>query len=349
MEGAVYLADAWRFVVRGRAFVLVGALLAAIVAAVVVASSPKLFRAAALLTVVSERPSAEFSPPMLSSEGALRLLKSRPVMVETFRRAESRVGQASAQTSRLNPSLLTSRRGEVGNASLLELTVESPSAEEAHAVANAWAEVYLELDLRQSRMAAMRTGFHELLSEEQKALDKMDTVRLRLGSLESELAKVPPTLTLRSRLTDRELLEGAKDGVLVTQEPNPLYNQLASDVAAIRGDLAGNELALARVVAARKALKDRLDQLQAATAVGRDDSLNTLVAEPVLGALLPEYGSAQLLSSAVAPRHPEPRHALAKIVLATLGGAILGLLLAALREAVSVLPPAGGGAGSARA
>lgn len=341
MEGAVYLADAWRFVQRSRVWMLVAAVIAALVAAVVVAFSPTMYRSSALLTVVSERPGAEFSPPMLSSEGYLKLLKSRPVTIETFRRAETSSPGVSPQTSRLTPNLLSSRRGEIGNASLLELLVESPDPEAASALANAWAAVYLELDLRQSRTAAMRSTYHRLLAEEQKARDRVQGARFRQEALEARLATTPPLLSLTSRLSDRELLGSGGQSAptsIVSQEVNPFHLQLMTELANTETEVSALERQVKGLTDSRVALKAQLDVLSSTEVPGADAPPPAVLSAPIEGLALPEYGSVQLVSLAAPSKIPEPKRALAKVLLAALGGAILGLLIAALRDAVQALP-----------
>lgn len=342
-EGALYVADGLRFIRRNLAWTLGGALAAAVVALVVVVASPPVYQAAALLTLGGDQLAGEPSPPQLSAEGYLRLLQSRPVVAETYRRLEERglIKDMEVAGASFSSDLLPLRRGEQGNTSLLELVAEADSAEVASAAANTWAGVFLEVELRQVQSSAMQGAYQVLLAERVRQRDRLAILRERLAQLQSRLKATQPTITLRSRLTDRELLldgaaAGAGSPVIVSQQVNPLYNDLSGQVATTSAEAEAVARQAEELGKTARALKERIDRSRERVARGEPTEA---APEPLPGVAVPAYGSAQLVSSAVPPLQPVARRLLAKVLLAAVGGAILGLLIAALRETVRTLPP----------
>lgn len=342
-EGALYVADGLRFIRRNLSWTLGGALALGILAAVVVLVSPPVYQAAALLTLGGEQVAGEPAPPQLSAEGYLRLLQSRPVVAETYHRLEERGVAKDLEDTRpeLSSDLLPLRRGEQGNTSLLELVAEADTAAVASAAANTWAEVFLEVELRQVQSSAMQGAYQALLAERVRQRDRQSILRERLAQLQSRLKATQPMITLKSRLTDRELLlDGASAGagspVIVSQQVNPLYNDIAGQVATTSAEAEAVARQADELGKTARALKERIDRSRERVAKGEPTEA---ALEPLPGVAVPAYGSAQLVSSAVPPLAPVARRLAAKVLLAAIGGAILGLLIAALRETVRTQPP----------
>ncbi len=342
-EGALYVADGLRFLRRNLWWTVVGGLAMAVLAAVVVITSPTLYQAAALLTLGGDQLAGEPAPPQLSAEGYQRLLQSRPVVAETYSRLEERRVIPDAETAQLTLSseLLTSRRGELGNTSLLELVAEAESPEVASAAANLWAEVFLEVELAQVQSSGMQGAYHALLADRVKQKDRLSIARERLSQLQARLQKTPPKITLISRLSDRELLLGdsvaqGRSPTIESQQVNPLHNDLFNQVSTIAAEVEAVARQVEELGKTAKALKERIDRNRRLIASGEPPDV---ALEPLPGVAVPAYGIAQLVSPAVPPQLPMPRRLAAKVLLAAVGGAILGLLIAALRETVRNLPP----------
>ncbi len=334
---SVLWADVLRFVRRHWAWMVVPAVLAGLVAAGWSLRTPPTYEAAALLTVGGERPVGEFDVPLLPGEGYLRMLRSRPVLSETRRRLAQAEGGRDGEPAELDlePRLMVSRRGELGNTSLLELVARAASPQEASATANAWAEAFLSQDLLQVQLAALEAGYHELSGQQMKAKDRYDRTRDRLQGLRSQLASTPETLTLRSRLGDQEILAnkaqgGVEGSLIVSQQLNPVHGEIAAQAAAAEAEVGALAAQLAELASSRETLAREI-------AAHRQPGLepSPLALEPVPGLLLPAYGSAQLVAAAQPPVAPLPRRAAARILLAAIGGAILGFLIAAVRAVLA--------------
>ncbi len=342
-EGALYVADGVQFVRRNLAWALAGGLAGAVLAVAVVFSTPTLYQAAALLTLGGDQLAGGPAPPQLSSEGYLRLLQSRPVVAETYKRLEERgvIKNSEAAGVSFSSDLLPLRRGEQGNTSLLELVAEAGSAELASTAANLWAEVFLEVELRQVQSSSMQGAYQALLAERVRQRERLSILRERLAQLQSRLKATSQTITLKSRLSDRELLldgdeAGAGSPVITSQQVNPVYNDLANQVATTSADVEAVARQVEELGKTARALKERIDRNRERIARGEPTESSP---EPLPGVAVPAYGSAQLVSSAVPPREAVPRRLPAKLLLAAVGGAILALLIAALRETVRTLPP----------
>lgn len=338
-EGALVLTDAVRFARRNWVWVAVLGAVAALLALVSVVLEAPRYRAAALLMVGGEKPNAEFVPPLLPTEGYLRLLDSRGVMAEALRQLESsEEGKGvAAEDLDFEAELSTSRRGELGNSTLIELRSEAGTAPRAAAAANAWAAAFLETEYRQVLQFAMQTALQGLLSEQQKARDKLERSEDRLRQLSARLAETRSTLKVKSRLSDREILHGeaGSGAVLESEALNPLFSDLSTQAATIEAEVGALRSQTSELEATRLSLTQKLAELEAGIAArSAKPELRTLVAD-LPGVVLPVYGSARLVSAAVEPLRAEPSRGAARVVIAFLGGALLGLLAAAVREALS--------------
>ena len=335
-EGALILADALRFLHRnGRLIVLLG-VAAALAALLLVAREGQTYRAAALLMVGGERPNADFLPPLLPADGYLRLLESRPVMSATLRRVTGSGGSAEAEGLAFDAELLTSRRGELGNSTLIELTAEAPTAAAAAEAANAWATVFLETEYRQVLQFAMQTALYGLDAESQKSRDKLERMQDRAAQLTTRLAETRATLKVRSRLSEREVLSGAAaaGAVLETEELNPLYSDLMTQLATAEAEIGALRAQVEEFAASRSSLAEELKKLETSLAAAAAQLPQAVVSLSLPGVVLPAYGSARLVSAAVEPLRPESARGVVRVFLAFLGGVLVGILAAAVREGI---------------
>jgi sulfate adenylyltransferase len=195
------------------------------------------YRAAALLVVSEPSPPQSFRLPMLPVEGYVRLLSSRPLLRQAARRlADQGVVPPDAYlpADRLTVRPVEVRRGEPGTASMLDVQATGASREEAAAVANACAETLIAIDAWSARRAALERTRLDLEDTRLRLLERQARLAERLEASRRQLAEIPPLLTVRSRVTDTELLAraaGTPDGpgsAVMSQEANPLYTELAA-------------------------------------------------------------------------------------------------------------------------
>lgn len=148
-EGDPRLAEMVRFVRRHWIFIVCGALATAIAVILgVLLLVPPRYRASATLIVVPPGFASDLKPPALSLQGYQRLLESGGVLDETTRKLTEQgllePGRALAIGRTLETRIYVSRRSEeTPLAPIIEAVAVSRSAEEAAAIANAWAEAFL--------------------------------------------------------------------------------------------------------------------------------------------------------------------------------------------------------------
>jgi|GEM_PF-1389497 len=175
--------DVRAWILRHGLIVLALAILGALGASIYTSSTQSAtYRASAILAIVPPKFSSELLPSTLTVQGYQELLESDAVLAET----EARLVEQGllADGAQLKPSQVKSkifvsqRREETSLAPLIRLEVRSPSAERAAAIANTWAEVFL--DRVQDLMFGSISTTVQLIEEQYpKARD-------RLNSLEDE-------------------------------------------------------------------------------------------------------------------------------------------------------------------
>jgi uncharacterized protein involved in exopolysaccharide biosynthesis len=263
------------------------------------------------------------------------------------------------------------------------------------------------LEARATQLASLRESLADMQGEQSRVGVQRAETQHRLEAAKARLEQTPQLLLTRKAMSDeaiwREVAQQApkvdwnaiRSRVLVSEEANPVYADLASELARLEVDLSAlapreaqlasqfdelaasiraEEVALARDEAEAAKIQETrdsglvslLDRQTAEMAVrGRerdrelaaiqDEEKNALSAlDRTLAARSDRYNSLSKLHNqailtkaqsaledvrvaapAVAPHRAEPRRIAAKVGVATMIGAILGVLLAIVREARS--------------
>jgi len=321
------------------------------------------YRARASLIIRQMRGDQSLATLVLPADGYLQLARSRQVLGELRRTLEAQ-GVASAEVivndGHLEARLIRPERWEPGNVLLLELEATSADPDEAARIANAWAEVLIEVDDRILRVAALEQVEVELGDFYDRILERQVFLQEEVALLRQQMEAIPPLLSLQTRISDRELLSGtAATGAaaLTSQQPNPLYNELAAK-------LTTDEIELTKLEPQRERLGRDLEVVRqefAMRGITRKSAMGAAYPPPPAAATTGEAGlqgvpsaeqmglqvkralsvrgGTRLLEVAVRPTAPRPRHAFFRILAAVLGGAILGFLIAAGREALRPAVP----------
>jgi len=321
------------------------------------------YRARASLIIRQMRGDQSLATLVLPADGYLQLARSRQVLGELRRTLEAQ-GVASAEVivndGHLAARLIRPERWEPGNVLLLELEATSADPDEAARIANAWAEVLIEVDDRILRVAALEQVEVELGDYYDRILERQVFLQEEVALLRQQMEAIPPLLSLQTRISDRELLSGtAATGAaaLTSQQPNPLYNELAAK-------LTTDEIELTKLEPQRERLGRDLEVVRqefAMRGITRKSAMGAAYPPPPAAATTGEAGlqgvpsaeqmglqvkralsvrgGTRLLEVAVRPTAPRPRHAFFRILAAVLGGAILGFLIAAGREALRPAVP----------
>ncbi|HRC84404.1 MAG TPA: hypothetical protein PK413_02200 [Thermoanaerobaculia bacterium] len=350
-DGARELVAFLRFLRKRAPWILGAALLLGAVTFAFVATRPEVYETSALLTVgvgAEPRP-GQFTAPVLSADGYLRLLASRAVQARTHQTLEQakQLPEGSPQELDLEAKVLATRRGELGNTAMLELTARAADGETAAALANTWARTLIATDLSEVRRAALKDAVANLQGEILKTRDKLHRDHDKLAALETQLAGMSPVTVLRSRLTEAQwLAESARAepgkpslGAIEGQQLNPVYSQLSEEANSTRVEIATLGPQLAEQEASLALATDLLGRLEAGAEgdaelwKGAEQALagNANIALPVLGGV-------QVSSPAIVPRHPRIERPWGKAALAALGGVILSVLVAALAELAREVP-----------
>ncbi|HEX4954122.1 MAG TPA: hypothetical protein VF017_12090 [Thermoanaerobaculia bacterium] len=331
-----------RLLRRSLPLVLGFAAVTAAGAAVMAASGRPVYEAAALLTLGGDRSSSGFTPPVLSADGILRLLRSRTILAATKTALEAE-GASPGASLDVEAELLASRRGELGNTSLLELTARAVSGEEAARIANTWAAVFTASELADVQRAALRDALDALQVEAIKSRDRHARAQDRVTSLARQLETIPATLTLKSRLTEAQwLAESSRTGAATPalgtvegQQVNPLHTQVGAELRTAQAEADSLGPQVAELEASLAEARRLLARLDAGEVLEVDLGVLARTA-PRLA--LPVVGTVQRVQAAVAPRQPQPRAVGSKAALAGVGGAILGFFAAALLELARGMP-----------
>jgi capsular polysaccharide biosynthesis protein len=146
---------------------------------------PRSFEASSMLVVVTPKITSDLKPASLTVQGYQKLLESDAVIEETRRHLVEKGVLSPKDTFRLKDDLETrifvSRYSEnVMLAPMVQLIVRRPSAEQATAAANAWAEVFL---VRARELMAISTASQVQFIDEQflrsgERLSKRESERL---------------------------------------------------------------------------------------------------------------------------------------------------------------------------
>jgi capsular polysaccharide biosynthesis protein len=149
-EGDISFSDIIAFFHRNYILIFGTALGCGLLTAVIViAFVPHSYEASAVLAIVPPRYSSELKPSTLTVKGYQTLLESDAVIAETKRRMVEKGVVKSEDTLKLGETLETrifvSRlREEINLAPMLQIVARGDTAEHAAAIANTWAQVFLE-------------------------------------------------------------------------------------------------------------------------------------------------------------------------------------------------------------
>src|SRR5206468_2086424 len=143
-------------------------------------SVPRTYEASATLVIVSPQFSSEFKPPTLTVQGYQKLLESDAVLAETKKRLLQQSVLAEGDTLQLRGNVEThifvSAQSEATSlAPMLQTVARGKTAEQAAAIANTWAQVFLE---RTHELMAGTTSAAVQFIDEQYPQARADVARL---------------------------------------------------------------------------------------------------------------------------------------------------------------------------
>jgi uncharacterized protein involved in exopolysaccharide biosynthesis len=148
-ERGIRLTEVVRFLRRNWALIALPALAAALLTvAVVLLLVPPSYEASAVLLITEPRFTSELKPPILSVQAYQNLLESDAVIAETKRRLVEekkwRQNDPLRREHEIETKIFVSRRAEETSlAPMIQLVATGRTPEQAAAIANTWAEVFL--------------------------------------------------------------------------------------------------------------------------------------------------------------------------------------------------------------
>lgn len=306
----------------------------------------------------------------LPARGYLLLAKAPDTLLR-LRQILTRSTAADApdfSRSDLSASLVLPERWEGRGSFLVQLQGRASSADRVATIVNAWAEALIEVDSRLAVTSALETANRELVEDLGALATRRTRLEAQLEILRKEREKIPAILTLRtSSLRSQGGITGSAERpeALLSEEPNPVYVDLTSKMTSL-------QLALATLATDKEGtendlqlVRDRLRTVDTLSASGfeppesetssassadsppkpgeparTDDQAQTQVRplSPPFGALTRRALAAEspihLIEPAAVPPRVQPTHRVPKILAATVGGAILGFLIAVGRSAL---------------
>jgi uncharacterized protein involved in exopolysaccharide biosynthesis len=181
--------DVWGFVLsvwNARRFILVATIAAAIFGAVVSLLLPKSYEAIATVFVTPPAFASQLTPPALSVEAYERLARSDYIRNELTRklRTQGLLGEAE-EISKLDVLIYSSHEPQKPYLPLLGLVGTANNPAKAQAIANAWADIFVQ---EGKKLAAVgKSGSVDfILSEFPKTRDTLHQAERRLGEAESQ-------------------------------------------------------------------------------------------------------------------------------------------------------------------
>lgn len=295
--------------------------------------------------------------PILPMDGYLRLLMSRPVLQAAQQAVVAqgfKLAEGGVDVSDLTARPVEVRRGELGTTAMIEVSVKHSSAEVAAAYVNAWARSLVAADGVSALHAALQRVLFDLGGERLQHRDRQVFLEARIAAAERDLAGMPRTIPILSRVEDPVLLEGRREGernpeTIATQESNALYVDLGSKLTEYRLEFANVTREVEVVDQDEAAVLRALGQLEEIKKIGvppaeggrtlRAGSLGAVIGgiidpgdNPLLARVLALRGAVSVMREAEVPARPVPGRSGLQTLLGSLGGAILGALAAFLRE-----------------
>lgn len=286
------------------------------------------FEASAILVVVPPRFTSELSPPTYSIQAYRELLSSDAVIAETAARLEERGfypdDRGLLLARQLDVTIFTSRRSEDKLlAPMLRLRARASSGERASALANTWADVFLErihelalgttsgtVDFIDGQFPVARerlveiehTGLAQSIDFERRRIAVLRRWQERLGAARMEAARETAEYEVETQrllsLFDIEHRLAARDASLAALRE--LYTELESEVARVDDRREARQLEEA-------ALEEVLAETPETFAVRKvisDDALWQAVLDDADGTGLPAaVGERVLVSEEVNPVH----------------------------------------------
>lgn len=150
IDHGITLGEAIRFLIHHWAYMVVPALAAAIITfLVVLLFVPRTYESSAVLVIAEPRFASQLKPPALSVQAYQNLLESDAVIAETKNRLQlkGQLGKSDPlrRGDELETKIFVSRRAEETSlAPLIQLVATGRTPEQAAAIANTWAAVFLE-------------------------------------------------------------------------------------------------------------------------------------------------------------------------------------------------------------
>lgn len=354
---AAALEDPLGFLRRALPWMLVPALLFGALAAIHawVLSEP-VYSARSMVVVRQER-TQEDDKMVLPIQGYLQAAHS-PRLLRDVRKQLTEEGM-DASSGQLGPNKFKSRfirpdRWESGNVVMLELEVRAEDPEMAARAADLWAESFIAFDDRLSQTSALSRVESELSESYDRILERLDVLGRELETLGTRRDELPQFLELRTTISNRELLQGAAGGNLISQQPNPLYGKLTERMMETEMEL--SKLEDQRVQTARdlEVLRNGLtlagggrsepiaaqpdpppSLMEGKIVLNSEGAVELGQAEAGLRVrrVLAIRGNSRLFDTASVPARPESGRGLLQVLAAMIAGAILGFLAAVAREA----------------
>lgn len=291
-------------------------------------TAKQIYEASAILVVVPPRFVSELSPPTYTIQGYREFLDSDAVIAETAGRLAERGfypdDRGLLLARQLDSTIFTSRRSEETLlAPMLRLRARSSSGDRAAALANTWAEVFLErihalalgttsetvqfiddqFPVARERLGEIEnTGLAQAIDFERRRIAVLRRWQERLGRTRAEAAREKAELEVETQrllsLFDIEHRLAARNASLVALRD--LYAELQSEVARVGDRREAKQLeeaALAEVLAATPATL-------AVRKVISDDALWQAVLDSGNGTGMPAaVGERVLVSEEVNPVH----------------------------------------------
>jgi uncharacterized protein involved in exopolysaccharide biosynthesis len=188
-SGEISLADIVQFFRRNWLLIGGTALLLGVLAAIAFSLSRPQYEATATLVIVPPKFSSELKPGTLNVQSYQKILESDAVLGETKRRLVERGVLEATRTLRLGQNLETRifvarRAEEISLAPMLQTVARGETAEQAAAIANTWADVFLART--RELIAGSTSSSVQFIDQEypqvRESLNKLEDTRVGLAN-----------------------------------------------------------------------------------------------------------------------------------------------------------------------
>jgi len=365
-EEQLSLEDVLRFFQRNVLFIVGGALLTgvAMLGLLLVRDRP-MYQTSALLEVEVDQATSNPGGRLLPARGYLQLARSATTLKTLHDTLEQSPEEDNGDfvQSDLGARLVVPERWERAGRFLIELEGRAHTSEQAARLVNAWTEVVIQLDSRLTVISALETVERQLSDRVAELESRREQFEEQIDVLQRQRSSVPPVFSLRTTPTesklDGELGPEERPVAVVTEEPNPLYIDLTSELSSLEVELENLEPTLRRSVGDLALVRHELQAMEAATTLskgalpGYGSSRATESGEPSRSAetadpdsdepgepgtlarrALSARSPIKLVEPAQPPKRPMATRHLLKVLAALVGGGILGFLVSVAREAL---------------